>query len=125
MRHLQRARLAQEPRPRAIPVALTVAPEDPNRDRMSERPVHPAKHLAAETSGTETLAELVRGQQSGARRRRAERRRMCAVTRGQRARELQHVHPAILRMLRHRAADGDVDAGGELTSNRAGAWSRA
>ena len=98
-----------------VPVALGAAAQQADRDRMAERAVRAAEDLAAQAAGTESLAELVGREQSaaGAARRAAPSttvvRSMAPPRLEQRAREIGHRLVAILRRLRQRAAEDDVD----------------
>ncbi len=72
MRHLERLRLAHEPRARALPVALGVAAQQPDRDRVAERAMGAAIDDAVEPAAADSLAEIVGRQQAALRRRRCE-----------------------------------------------------
>ena len=72
VRDLQRLRLAHEAGARPFPVALVVAPEEPDRHRVAERAVRPAVHHAIEPAAADALAEIVGRQQAARRRRRPE-----------------------------------------------------
>ena len=50
VRQLQRPGLAKKPRADPVPVALAARPQHPDRNRMAERAMHAAKHLAAEAA---------------------------------------------------------------------------
>ena len=109
MRDLQRLRLAQEARARPLPVALAVAPQQADRHRVPHRAVHPSIDFAAEAAGAQPLAELVRRRAGPKpRRHRAIAGRALAFRRAQRPAELGDVAPAVVRILRERAADRHV-----------------
>ena len=67
---LQRPRLAQEARAHRVPVAVGTAPQQADGDRMAERAMGAAEHLAAEPARAEPLAELVGAEQPAGRRQR-------------------------------------------------------
>jgi hypothetical protein len=114
MRHLERPRLAEKSRADGVPVAIGTLAQQPDGDRTAERAVRAVEILAAETSRTERLAQLVGAEQSACGRRRGDaghdrrRSRRAAVAR-QRGGEGRDRGIPVVGRFRERAAQHHVD----------------
>ena len=118
MRDLQRLRLAEESRPGAFPVAVAVAAQQANCDRMPHRAVQAPVDFAPQPTGAEPLAQLVGREQPRGNGGQRDDSRLVSLALVERAPELGDVRPPILGILRERAADRHVDPRRQVGAER-------